>query len=116
MTDWIEVTGDAIYYSVILITLLSIEIQSKYNLFHSAETQEELDYAIESLIDSIPIMIMGFIGVCLIMFAKHSYNGLILGILFSTFYIIWLYYGFNRTMNRVAESRNLKVPNVFWLF
>lgn len=109
-----DIFGHVVLYNAILITLTSLELDSRYQLFESANSQELLDYAAQSIRRSYLSVLIGIIAVCCLMYSKFGTIGIIVGIIFTLCNIIWIYSGYYMSIKNAANKNNLNMPSFFF--
>jgi hypothetical protein len=109
MDEHLILIGEAIILSSIQFSISCIEMSPKCVIRQFTKDQESLQNAIDSLSDYIKIGTIWTLFITTLFYAKHDKVGAIIAILINILIMAWVYFTYNKTIEKAAKANNLTI-------
>lgn len=104
--------GEIILLASMQFAIGSVEMSSKFSVRNFSKDQETLQNAADALIDYIRVGLIWTMGVSVLFYAKHGFNGLLLSIGSNLAIIAWIYFSYVCAFHIAMKKYKLKEPTL----
>lgn len=111
--ELVKVFSKAIFYSIILYSIGSVELNSRFSVMNFSKDQEALQRAADALRNYMIIAAIWTVGTVFALYTLYGVTGSFIGIIANVVMITWIYFSHINTFAEAAKKYNLQIPTVF---